>query len=257
MIMLHAQIEGKGKPLVLIHAFPLSSDMWKAQAGILKNKYTIILPDLPGFGKSQPQVKPSIPDMAKQLAQLLDHLQIKEPVIVGGLSMGGYVAFEFFRQFPERLKGLLLFATRANPDSPEARENRFRAIEAIEKFGLETFVKKIIKSQLGKTTQEKHPEVMEQAVKIMLSNTPEAAIHALRAMAERRDSSELPPQIKVPVLVLAGEEDTICPAAEMRGMQEKISNSEFHAVSQSGHLINLEKPEVFQSLVDNYLKKHF
>ena len=253
--MLGCETHGRGAPLVLIHAFPLSRKMWHATAAILKNKFCVILPDLPGFGNSTRQTHPSVPDMAAEMIPLLDHLKIKEPVILAGLSLGGYVAFECVRQFPKRIRALGLFATRATPDSPEARENRFRSIEALEKFGMEPYAKKIVKSQLGKTTQEKHPEILKEAVSIMTANSREGAVDALKAMAGRRDSSNFLDSIRVPTLVMAGEEDALIPLAEMKNMHLKIPGSEFHAVPQSGHLINLEQPEVFHQIFQNFLNQ--
>lgn len=252
---LSVKVHGQGQPLVLLHAFPLTSAMWENQFEIFTKKFKVILPDLPGFGQSALQSEPSVPDMGLQVGHLLEHLNIQEPVILGGLSMGGYAAFEVLRQFPKKIKALMLFATRATPDSSEAKENRFKSIEAIEKFGLEPYVKKIIKSQLGKTTQEKHPELIHKAISIMLTNSKESAINGLKAMAVRRDSSDLLSKIKMPVLVVAGAEDGIAPAEEMRSMHQKIDGSEFHAIPECGHLINLEQPSLFNSLVENFLKK--
>jgi pimeloyl-ACP methyl ester carboxylesterase len=213
----------------------------------------VILPDLPGFGGSPRQAKPSIPDIACEVASLLDRLKIAEPVWMGGLSMGGYVLFEFFRQFPQRIRGLGFFATRAVADTKDARENRLRSVEALEKFGMEPYAKKIVKSQLGKTTLETRPEIMRSALDIMISNAQEGAMDSLKAMAERRDSSDLLNSIRVPALIVAGAEDTIVPAAEMEAMHRRISGSEFHVVPQAGHLVNLEQPEAFHRILRDFL----
>ncbi len=252
--MLTYQKEGSGMPVVLLHAFPLSAKMWAREREMLSRNYCVLTPDLPGFGKSPRQKSPSISGIAEEVAALLDVCRITEPIVLGGLSMGGYVAFEFLRRFPQKVRALMLFATRATADKPEARENRFRSMEALEKFGVGPYVKKIIKSQLGKTTQEKNPEVMKQGLDIMLENSAEAAIDALKAMAERGDSSDLLNGIRVPTLVVAGEEDTLCPPEEMKTMHETIKGSEFYRVSQSGHLINLEQPENFQKHTATFLK---
>lgn len=255
--MLVYTIKGEGKPVVLLHAFPLDGEMWEAQQNKLASKAKVIVPDLPGFGGSSiiPE-ESTIAGMAVFVARLLDDLGIKEPVFLGGLSMGGYVAFEFLRQFPNRLSGLGLFATRAVPDSEEGKQNRVKSIEAIEKFGMEPFVRKIVKSQTGKSTQEKHPEIVKQAMDIMFENAPDGSIHALKAMKDRRDSSDLLPQIKIPVLVVAGEEDVIISAADMKAMHEKIKGSEFHAVKASGHLVNLEQPEIFDQILRSFLERN-
>lgn len=252
--MIAFEVKGQGKPVVLLHAFPLHSRMWEAQAKLFSQDYQIICPDFPGFGKSPVVKNISMAVMAREVAAVLDYLKIMEPVFLGGLSMGGYVAFEFLRQFPNRVGTLGLFATRAAPDSQQARENRFKSIEAIQKFGLSPFTKKAIKSQLGPSTQQARPELIPPLLEIMNTTPHEGATEALQAMASRRDSSDLLAGIKVPTLIMAGGEDSICPAQEMRAMHEKILGSEFHALPQSGHLVNLEQPEMFDEKLGEFLR---
>lgn len=253
--MLAYQMKGEGTPLVLLHAFPLSSKMWLGELEPLSSRFKVIVPDLPGFGKSPVQKAVSMADMALKTSQLLDSLKVKEPVVLAGLSMGGYVSFEFLRQFPKRVRALGLFATRASDDTPQAREKRMQSIEALEKFGMEPFTKKIVKSQLGKSTHDSKPEVVKQALAIMNETNPEGAVAALRAMAVRRDSTDLLSSINFPVLIAAGEEDEIAPAAEMRAMHEKIRGSEFHVLPKAAHLINLEQPAEFRRIFEAFLKK--
>ena len=148
--MLNYQIAGnKNKiPLVLVHAWPLSSRMWDDQLKAFGDKALVITPDIPGLGKSLRQPTPSIPAMAQDVAALLDHLQIKEPVVIGGISMGGYVAFEFFRQFPDRVRGICFFAARANADTPEILEKRSKTIQFLKAHALEEFFPKVIPNLL-------------------------------------------------------------------------------------------------------------
>lgn len=252
--MLAYEIKGRGLPVVLLHAFPLTRKMWSGTVQNLNDQFQVILPDLPGFGESSQLIQPTIPNMAREVAALLDHLKITEPVWIGGLSMGGYVTFEFLRQYPKRVRGLGFFATKAAPDSPEARENRMKSIEALEKFGMEPFVKKIVKSQLGKTTQETRPDLIQAAVDLMKNNSPEGSIDALKAMADRSDSADLLKTIRVPTLVIAGEEDAIIAPSDMEAMHQQISGSEFYSVAKSGHLINLEQPESFQKILKKFIR---
>src|SRR5262249_15061174 len=120
---------GRGTPVVLLHGFPLSRAMWRPQVEALKDAYRVIAPDLPGFGGSAVLDGPSsVEAMADTVAYLLDHLQIREPVVLGGLSMGGYVALAFARRHPDRLRGLILADTRAEPDDAEGKANRDRMI---------------------------------------------------------------------------------------------------------------------------------
>lgn len=252
--MLAYQTAGKGLPVVLLHAFPLSSSMWEIQIPVLSRQFCVIVPDLSGFGRSAGRPGVTMESMAREVEDILMGLKISEPVIMAGLSMGGYVAFEFLRHFPEKLRGLAFFATRATADTPTARENRMKSIEAMERFGLGPFAKKAVKSQLGKTTQEKNPELITHVLKLMTANKAEAAIAAQHAMAARRDSSDLLPFLKLPVLIAAGEEDLLSPPEEMRGMHEKIRGSQFHVIPQCGHLLNLEQPEAFHAIFRDFLK---
>ncbi len=242
--------------VVLVHAFPLSHVMWQAQIDALASQSRVIAPDLPGFGGSARQAKPSIPQMAQEIAALLDRLKITEPVFIGGLSMGGYVVFEFLRQFPQRVRALGLFSTRAAADSPEAREGRLKTAQKIQADGLQPFSKAILPKLLGKTTLESNPAAVRQVTDLILANKPEGVADALLAMADRRDSSDLLPAIRVPMLVVAGEQDSFIPPAEAEAMAAAIPGADLHVMKEAGHLLNLEQPVAFQQLIKQFLTRH-
>jgi 3-oxoadipate enol-lactonase len=251
--MLSYKLHGHGIPLVLLHAFPLSSEMWAQEAESLSGFTKIIAPDLPGFGGSPHLSKPSIPEIAKHVNLLLEQLHIKEPVVVGGLSMGGYVAFEFLRQFQNRVKGLCLFSTRAAADTPEAREKRFKTIEAIEFQGVDAFVVKMIPNLLGATTVEKKQSLVTRVAQMIRTSKQAAITEALRAMADRRDSSDLLPKINVPCLIMTGSEDSFIAPQEAEAMHAQIPGSEFHIIQKAGHLINLEQSAEFNRILGAFL----
>ena len=251
--MLAHQSLGKGIPVVLVHAFPLSSAMWEMEMELLAQQAWVIAPDLPGFGRSARQSKPSIPSMAQEVAALLDKLNVKEPVFIGGLSMGGYVIFEFFRQFPERVRALGLFSTRAGPDTPDGRENRFKTAEKIKQDGLGSFSKAVLLKLLGKTTLETKPAVIRQVTNLMLANPLEGVADALLAMADRRDSTDLLATIKVPTLVVAGDQDSFIPTSEAEALARQIPGARLEVISRVGHLVNLEQPAAFQQVLERFL----
>ncbi len=251
--MLAYESSGQGIPLVLIHAFPLSSSMWKPQIKNLERKGKVIALDLPGFGRSPGEAKPSIPEMAQEVARLLDSMKVQEPAMIAGLSMGGYVAFEYFRQFPERVKGLGLFSTRAGADTPEAREKRLKTADEIRQGGLESFAKIILPNLLGKTTLESNPKLIRKITGMISSNNREGVTAALLAMAERRDSTDLLGSIKCPTLIIAGDEDTLIPFSEAETMHRQIAGSQLHSLSKAGHLVNLEQPVAFQKIFEKFL----
>ncbi|HUF61594.1 MAG TPA: alpha/beta fold hydrolase [Verrucomicrobiales bacterium] len=250
--MLNHITSGRGAPVVLIHAFPLCHDMWRPQMRQLSQHGLIVAPDLPGFGESPRQAKPSIPGMAREVAGLLDGLKIQEPAIVCGLSMGGYVTFEFLRQFPERVRALGLFSTRAAADTPEAREGRFKTAEKIRADGLEPFAKSILPKLLGKSSMSQS-NLVEQLTAMILANEPEGVAGALLAMAGRADSTSLLEEIKVPALVAAGEEDSFIPPEESEQMAASIDGAQFSLIKTAGHLINMEDPASFTQALERFV----
>lgn len=254
-MMLACEVRGVGEPVVLVHAFPLSSRMWSPQRPALERMARVILPDLPGLGHSPKQETPSILEMARSIADLLDSLKIREPVFIGGLSMGGYVTFEFLRQFPERVKGLGFFSTRPAADTPEARERRMENILKIKSGGLRAFTEKVIPNLVGKTTLASKPEVVREVKDLILANQAEGVADSLLAMAGRRDSTDLLAGIRCPTLVLAGDEDSFVPLPESESFARMIPAAEFHVIPKAGHLINLENPEAFQGLLEQFLTR--
>ena len=171
--------------------------------------------------------------------------------------MGGYVAFEFLRQFPQRVRGVCLFATRANADTPETREKRFKTIEFLEKNGIEEFFPKVIPNLLGKTTLASNPAVEQEVKSLIRENSVNGICDTLRAMAARRDSTELLGAISCPTLVVAGEEDGFVTVEESKAMHSKIPGADFHLMEHTGHLLNLEKPQAFEEIVSGFLARHF
>ncbi len=245
---------GTGTPLVLLHAFPLSRAMWKRELEGFAPMARVIAPDLPGFGNSPRQPAPSIEGMAKAVAGLLDQLNVQEPAMVAGLSMGGYVAFEFIRQFPQRVKALGLFSTRAAADSPEQRQGRMKLIEQLRADGTERLMTASLPKLVGRTSAASRPAVMAEVERLIRAASPDGVIDALRAMAERRDSTPLLSSIRCPVLIIASEEDVLIPAQESRAMAQAIPGARLEIIPQAGHLVNLEQPEAFQSLVASWIR---
>ena len=251
--MLAYEESGHGPPLVLLHAYPLSSQMWEAQRHGLSDARCVIAPDLPGFGRSPRLTPPSIAGMASAVLSLLDRLHVREPVIVGGLSMGGYVAFEILRQAPDRVRALGLFSTRAGADAPPQREARVKTIEKIQRDGLAPVLEATLPKLVGKTTLEQRPAVVARVRELMQAQAPEGVADALAAMGQRADSSDLLPGIRVPTLILAGDEDTFIPLDHAQQMQRQIPGARLDVITEAGHLINLEQPAAFQDALRRWV----
>jgi 3-oxoadipate enol-lactonase len=244
---------GEGPPIVLLHAFPLDSRMFEPQAGALAGLRRLITPDYPGFGRS-PRA-PAQPDMryyAEGVRGLLDRLKL-DRVVLGGVSMGGYVVFECLRLFPERVSGLVLANTRPEPDSDEIRENRKKMALRVAEEGVEVLIELQMERLLAPDTLENDAWVVEKVRTMILESNPNGVVAALGAMRERPDSTPLLGKIEVPTLVIGGEEDGISSPEVMGAMAEKIPDSRHVTLRNAGHLSNLEAPEGFNAALKEFL----
>ena len=243
---------GNGNPVILIHAFPLSSKMWESQAELLvRNGYRVILPDLPGFGENNDFTRCySIAEMASKISELVDSLNITQPVI-GGLSMGGYVLFELIRIAPDKFSGLILCDTTFSADTEEKRLSRFDLISKIENQGSSALIENMLPNLVSDYTKQNNPRLLEELKELFLTVEPSAAMNALRSMAERNDNSEILDKINFPVLLIFGEFDKVTNLENGRKMNELIPVSELAIIKKAGHYSNLEQPEQFnQKLLD-------
>jgi pimeloyl-ACP methyl ester carboxylesterase len=244
--------EGNGQPLLLIHAFPLSGAMWDKQVAAIAGDYRVIVPDLRGFGGSQ--IVPGDAGMdqyADDLAGLLDQLGLEpQPVVVCGLSMGGYIAFAFLRRHRERVSALILADTRAQPDTAEGKQGREQNARLVEEQG----PRAIADQMLPKLLSAKAPEPLRAEVRRMIEANDRAGLAAaLRAMAARPDSAALLPTIAVPTLVIVGAEDGLTPPSDAQAMHAAISGSRLIQIPGAGHLANLEAPDQFNQAVQEFL----
>jgi len=248
--------QGQGPVLMLVHGFPLDHTMWNGQINPLGRHCRVIVPDLRGFGASDvTSGTTTMAQMADDLARLLDALAIDQPVVLCGLSMGGYVAMEFYRRHAARLKGLILCDTRATADTPEAaagrRETARRVLEEGPGFLAETMLPKL----LAETTFANHPRVAEVLRQTIRDGSPEGIAAAARGMAERADSRDLLPRIGCSTLVVVGAADAIAPPAEMRAMAEAIPDARLVIVPDAGHMSPAENPAAFNAAVLEFVGK--
>ena len=229
--------------------------MWQAEIERFASAARVIAPDLPGFGRSPRLAEPSIPAVAQSVAGLLDGLGISQPVIVAGLSMGGYVAFEFLRKFPGRVKALGLFSTKAAPDSMEQRQGRLKLVDSLTQTGMDALMRTTVPKLLGPTTVSRRPAVAAEVERAVRAARVDGVIDALRAMAARRDSQPLLASVMCPTLVVAGSEDRVIPIAESEAMAKAIPGARLEVVPEAGHLVNLERPDAFQAAVEPWLRQ--
>ncbi|UBU15160.1 alpha/beta fold hydrolase [Nonomuraea gerenzanensis] len=239
---------------MLLHAFPLSSAMWLAQREGLAKVCRVITPDLRGFGGSRlGEDEPSLDLMADDVARLLDEEGI-DRAVVGGLSMGGYVTMAFCRRHPDRVLGVILADTKATADPPEARANRERIAQAALSGGSEVLVTEVLPALIGRTTRERRAMVFGRVKGLVQSAPPGAVAWAQRAMAARPDSFDTLSALKVPLLIIVGEEDELSPPADADAMAQCVPEGKVEIIPRAGHLSAVEQPEAFNTAVIGFLK---
>jgi 3-oxoadipate enol-lactonase len=245
--------EGPGDPVFLLHAFPLNGRMFEPQLEVLSEERRVVAPDYPGFGRSpRTPAQPDVRYYAEAVRRLLDRLGI-EQVVLGGVSMGGYVAFGCLQLFPERVSGLILSDTRPEPDSEEMRENRKNMARRVAEEGVEVLIELQMERLLARDTLENDEAVVEKVRAMILESSPNGVVAALGAMRDRPDSTPLLESIEVPTLVIGGEEDGISSPEVMGAMAEKIPNSRHVTLARAGHPSNLEAPEGFNAALKEFL----
>jgi 3-oxoadipate enol-lactonase len=247
--------EGPGDTLVLLHAFPLDSKMFEPQTKALAGLRRLITPDYPGFGRSpRAPAQPDVRYYAEGVRGLLDRLGL-ERVVLGGVSMGGYVAFECLRLFPQRVSGLVLANTRAEPDSEEMKEKRKKMARRVADEGVGVLIELQLGRLLAPGTLERNERVVEEVRAMILDSNPNGVVAALGAMRERPDSTPLLAKIEVPTLVIGGEDDEISSPEVMGAMAQKIPDSRHVTLSGAGHLSNLEASEDFNAVLEEFLRE--
>jgi 3-oxoadipate enol-lactonase len=245
---------GLGQPVVLLHGYPFNRSLWSEQVSALSNSYRVITPDLRGLGESEASQGPATMNrMAQDVAALLDHLEISRAVI-GGLSMGGYVALAFYKQFPSRVRALILADTRAQADTEEGKQTRFQQAEKALAEGMASIADSMLPKLLTPETVSKRPELVKRVRDMMLKTKPEGAAGALLGMAEREDQTPLLSQISCPTLILVGRDDPITPVADSEKMHREIAGSRLVVIENAAHISNLERTDQFNEESMRFLR---
>lgn len=238
---------GSGEPVVLLHAFPLTGEMWRPQLEGLSAAMRVIAPDLPGFGGSTAPADPaacSVEAWARDVAALLDSLGIRR-AIVGGLSMGGYVTMALARLFPERVKAVILADTRAEADGPEVKEKRTAQLAMVAEGRSRELVDALLPPLFAPATFRNRLDLVAR-VRSLMESVPAAGLAgALQALRDRPDATATLAGLKVPSLLLCGAEDALTPPDLMRGLRGKMPGAKLAVIPEAGHLSNLEQPASF------------
>jgi pimeloyl-ACP methyl ester carboxylesterase len=239
---LYYEVHGAGKPLLAVHGYPLSGKLWEKVTSGLARHHRMIIPDLRGFGQSQATPDVTMQTYVEDLVAVLDDAGARQPVTLMGMSMGGYVLFEFWRRHPEKVAGLILANTKAQADTPGAAADRHATADRVLAEGSQ-FVADSMATKLFAPSAE--PALKEEWRGIMARSAPVGVAAALRAMAARPDSLDTLTTITVPTLIIAGREDSIIPFSESETMHQMIDRSMLALIDNSGHMTPVESPMAF------------
>lgn len=227
---------GGGRPLLLIHGYPLDHTIWNEVTPHLEDRFDLILPDLRGFGESDAvEAVYHMDDFASDLARLLDHLGI-EQAFVAGHSMGGYVSLAFARAYPQRMLGLGLIASQAAADSPERKAGRYQSAAEVAEKGVEI----LVASMPARLSADAHLQALLREV--IARQSVAGALGALRAMAEREDAFSLLLSLKTPLVIVHGEADALIPVERAREMKAALPSAHYIELPGLGHMPMLENP---------------
>jgi pimeloyl-ACP methyl ester carboxylesterase len=248
------EVQGQGYPLVLVHGHPFNRSMWAAQVAGLSAAYQVISFDLRGYGESTSTLNyVSLNLFAQDIEALRLALGLRE-FVLAGLSMGGQIALEYYRCYPERVRALLLLDTFATLDSEAGQELRRTTAKRLESEGMAPYATEVLPRMISSVTLFQQPAVATAVLQMMQATSPKGAAAALRGRADRQDYTGLLSTIRVPTLVLVGLEDAYTPVSDAVFMQQHIPKARLSILPGVGHLPPMEAPGECTRVMENFLK---
>ena len=247
------EVIGNGPSVVLLHPFPLNHNFWDAIAAQLSG-CRLITPDLRAHGESELGDGPAtMQKLADDLARICREEKTGKAMFVG-VSIGGYLLFDFWRRYREHVAALVLANTRAGAERPESEAARLQSADRVLHEGTAEFIEEMLSKLLSQTTRTNRPDIVDAARKMMRAMSPDDVAGVQRGIAARPDSVTTLATINMPTLIIAGEEDSL-PRSEFELMRQRIAGSELRVISRAGHYAALEKPEEFGALLRGFFEK--
>lgn len=238
--------------LIFIHGFPLNKSLWDKQVEVLKVNYRVIAYDIRGHGDSDAGNEDfSIELFVSDLLHFMDALKIDKASLCG-LSMGGYIVLNAIEKHPERFDALVLSDTHCIADSSETKEKRIKTIENIQEYDIEKYAEDSVEFFFVPESLITKADEIASVKKMILKTSRQSLYKTLLALYVREETCNILKKIKVPVLILVGDEDKITPPETAKFMHERIQNSTLHIVKHAGHLSNLENPEEFNDQLTTF-----
>jgi 3-oxoadipate enol-lactonase len=246
------EVRGRGPDVVLLHPFPLNRNFWASVGEHLREQYRLIIPDIRAHGDSElGDGAATMQKLSADLAALCREEKISRAYFVG-VSIGGYLLFEFWRQHREQVAALVLANTRAGAEDPQAKTNRLALAEKVLREGTASFIEDMLPKLVSPSTRENRPDIVDAARRMMQAMSPQDIAGVQRGIGERPDSIPTLKTISVPTLIIAGEDDSV-PLGEAEFMRQNIAGSRFQVIPKAGHYAALEKPAEFGALVRGFL----
>ncbi|SFI82221.1 alpha/beta fold hydrolase [Planctomicrobium piriforme] len=253
-VVLNYRDVGQGEPLLFVHGFPLDCTMWQAQIDFFSKTHRCLAVDLRGFGRSS--VRPgtvTMEIMADDLASFLDAIRVQGPVTLCGLSMGGYVAWQFWKRYPFKLSRLIMCDTRAIADTEEGAQQRLQTADKVEREGAAFLADSMLPKLYCEASVKSRPELIESARNVILTNSTSGIAAAARGMAARPDVTSWLPKIKVPTLLITGEHDAISSVAEMKTIANALPDARHAVIPHAGHMAPQEQPQATNAAIQKFL----
>jgi 3-oxoadipate enol-lactonase len=243
----------RGTPVIFLHGYPFSKAMWRKQLDFLQTTNRVIACDIRGFGDSEDESSIlSIDLFAEDLLQFMDSLKI-EKAIVCGLSMGGFIALNAHKRFPERFEALILCDTQCIADTAAVKEKRYKTIDDISTNGVKNFNDGFIENVFHKDSLSNKKELVEELRTVVFKNSQHIITAGLTALAERTETCSTLGAISIPTMIICGREDTVTPLAQSDFMHQMIEGSTMHVIDNAGHVSNLEHPDEFNQYLRDFL----
>jgi pimeloyl-ACP methyl ester carboxylesterase len=246
---------GTGRAVVFLHGYPLRHDMWGPQLEDLSTDFRVALLDLPGYGLAHDW---PVPETLSGFAESVHESLIQNvggPSVVVGHSFGGYIALELFRNHPADFAGLVLTNTRSEPDTPETREKRLATVRRLGDPSQSLDAEATARTLVAPSTWQSGSPVVEQVRAMIQAASSRTVIATLKAIAARPDLTPVLPGIRVPTLVIWGDQDQLIPPSQTQSMVSRIPGSSGAGIPAAGHLPSLEAPEPFDRVLETYLRQ--
>lgn len=253
--LLSYNITGQGTPVVLLHGYLETKELWDNISKELSKQYLVICPDLPGQGDSEPLLGQTVETMAESIYGLLESLKI-EKANVFGHSMGGYITLAFAELFPDKVDKFGLLHSHPFPDSPEKKEQRIQEISLVNRGRREFIIKFAIPGYFATGYAEENPEKLDRALELALKTTDSGMIACINAMRNRKNRLYVLQDSKVISLWIAGRKDEFLPCSTAIETARELKNTKFYILENSGHVGMVEEFEKTVKILNQFLQNN-